>query len=239
METNTNEYRRNIMCEPASMIVTKTKVFWSENTDSHSEIVSEFGLKETDARGDVNIIPIEITPPNGNLKTPLSKWVFKVDFAGFQRELPDWADLDKIEKECRLHLKDWAKKKLIKKPCVLKSGQYYVVSSGSATVWVSGSATVRAYDSATVEAYGSATVDAYGSATVRASGSATVWASDSATVEASDSATVRVSGSATVVSVSDRATAIAYNVVDPDCLKSKTAVLIDRSKSSVVCYVGE
>ena len=171
------------MCEPASMIVTKTKVFWSENTDSHSEIVSEFGLKETDARGDVNIIPIEITPPNGNLKTPLSKWVFKVDFAGFQRELPDWADLDKIEKECRLHLKDWAKKKLIKKPCVLKSGQYYVVSSGSATV--------------------------------------------------------RVSGSATVVSVSDRATAIAYNVVDPDCLKSKTAVLIDRSKDSVVCYVGQ
>ena len=203
------------MCEPASMIVTKTKVFWSENTDSHSEIVSEFGLKETDARGDVNIIPIEITPPNGNLKTPLSKWVFKVDFAGFQRELPDWADLEKIEKECRLHLKDWAKKKLIKKPCVLKSGQYYVVSSGSATV----------------RASGSATVDAYGSAMVRASGSATVEASGYATVEAFDSATV--------VSVSDRATAIAYNVVDPDCLKSKTAVLIDRSKSSVVCYVGE
>ena len=227
------------MCEPASMIVTKTKVFWSENTDSHSEIVSEFGLKETDARGDVNIIPIEITPPNGNLKTPLSKWVFKVDFAGFQRELPDWADLDKIEKECRLHLKDWAKKKLIKKPCVLKSGQYYVVSSGSATVRVSGSATVWASDSATVEASDSATVRVSGSATVEAYGSATVDAYGSATVRSYGSATVRVSGSATVVSVSDRATAIAYNVVDPDCLKSKTAVLIDRSKSSVVCYVGE
>ena len=32
----------DIMCRPASMIVTKSKVFWSEKSDSHEDIVEEF-----------------------------------------------------------------------------------------------------------------------------------------------------------------------------------------------------
>ena len=40
------------MCRPASMIVTKTKVFWSEKSDSHEDIVEEYKLKEQNVRGD-------------------------------------------------------------------------------------------------------------------------------------------------------------------------------------------
>jgi len=186
------------MCRPASMIVTKKKVFWSENTDSHHEIISEFKLRETDASGNINIVPIEIYPEDGNLASK-KKWKFSIDHAGYSRDLPDWWDTEKYEKECRLALKDWKKQKIISNPCVLKQGQFYVVSSDSATV--------------------------------RASDSATVWASGSATVRASGSATVRAFESATV---------IAYTVIDPNCLKSKTAVLIDRSTySKVSVHIGK
>jgi hypothetical protein len=56
-----------------------------------------------------------------------------------------------------------------------------------------------------------------------------------------DSATVEYIGdSATVESIGDWATVIAYKVIDPTCLKSTTAVLIDRSVyDKVTCHVGK
>jgi len=171
------------MCKPASMIVTKKKVYWSENTDSHHEIITEFGIKEKDARGNINIVPVEICPIDGNLNTPISKWVFSVDYVGYSRDLPDWWDNEKYEKEVRAAVKHWKKQKVITKPCILRQGQFYVVASDSATVRAYGCATVRAYDSATV---------------------------------------------------------IAYKVFDPQALKSKTAVWIDRSAhGNVVCHIGK
>ena len=100
------------MCEPASMIVTRQKVFWSETTDSHHEIIREFGLKELDARREINVVPVEVCPPNGNLSLPLSKWEYKVDFQGFAHELPEWYDPEKASAACRSALKDWATHRL-------------------------------------------------------------------------------------------------------------------------------
>jgi len=96
------------MCKPASFIVTKgPKAWWSEKTDSHSEIITEHKLRETDARGDINIVPVEVTPPSGNLSLPLSKWVFAVNYASYKHELPDWWDTQKAEAACRAALKEW------------------------------------------------------------------------------------------------------------------------------------
>jgi len=84
------------MCKPASMIITKGhRVHWSENTDSHYEIIKEFGLNETDPRGDIKIVPVEITPVDDKLNTPIKGWKYKVDYQGFSRELPEWYDSKK------------------------------------------------------------------------------------------------------------------------------------------------
>jgi hypothetical protein len=97
------------MCKPASFIVTHgNRAHWSVTTDSHHEIIAEHGLRETDARGDIALVPVEVTPPDGNLSLPLSKWSFAVDFAGHSRDLPEWWDEEKAEKACRAALKDWA-----------------------------------------------------------------------------------------------------------------------------------
>ena len=72
------------MCQPASFIVTRHKIFWSKKTESHHEIITEFGLKEKNVRDEFTLVPIEIIPPNQDYKLPLKKWEFKVDFAGYQ-----------------------------------------------------------------------------------------------------------------------------------------------------------
>jgi len=180
------------MCKPASMIVTRGhhKVCWSEKTDSHHEIISEFGIKETDARGDINIVPIEITPPNGKLNTPISKWKYKADYQGYGRELPDWYDAEKAEKEVRCALKYWKKQKVITRDRKeVKDGQFYVYGC---SIFKASNCQIVCYNS-TVKAWGNSTVEAFGSNTVEA-----------------------------------------FHSIDPSCLKSKTAVLIDRSKCNEV-----
>ena len=54
------------MCKPASFVLTKTKVFWSENSDSHDDIIREHKLNESGTRG-INILRVEIAPDDGNL----------------------------------------------------------------------------------------------------------------------------------------------------------------------------
>ena len=94
------------MCKPASFIVTKDKVFFSNKSDSHEEIIKEFGLHEGSGR--INFVRIEITPPKNNLSLSLDKWEFKLD----QTEFPDWFEVKECEKNCRIELKKWAKVRL-------------------------------------------------------------------------------------------------------------------------------
>ena len=99
------------MCKPASMEETKDRMYWSEKTDSHREIITEFNLCESGMRG-VNVVPIEISPPDGNLSLPLSKWIYSVDYAGISRELPAWYDAKASESRARACLKEWVAVKL-------------------------------------------------------------------------------------------------------------------------------
>ena len=43
-------------------------------------------------------MPIEIYPNNGRLNTPISKWEYHEDFAGYSREYPEWYNKEKAEK---------------------------------------------------------------------------------------------------------------------------------------------
>ena len=140
------------MCNPASMIITRRhRAHWSENTDSHHEIISEFGLRETDARGNINIVPVEITPPGGDLTKPISKWKFRIDVNGYQRELPVWWDNAKGEASARCALKEWKSKKVITHNTKeLNIGQFYVCGKaniisvgGTARIIVGGSAVIQ------------------------------------------------------------------------------------------------
>ena len=82
------------MCQPASFIETKSKVFWSKFSDSHEDIIQEHKLHEG-AR--INFVRIEITPPDMDFTKPISKWIYNVD----QDITPDWFNKKTSEEKCR------------------------------------------------------------------------------------------------------------------------------------------
>ncbi len=93
------------MCEMASFVVTKKKVYWSDKTDSHEIIIKENGLKELDARGNVTLVRVELIPDNLDYRLPIKSWVYKIE----QDILPDWYDAKEVERRSRVALKDWYK----------------------------------------------------------------------------------------------------------------------------------
>jgi hypothetical protein len=72
------------MCQFASFILTKNKVYWSSNSESHEEIIRENGLEELDGEAP-NIVRVEILPNEESL-SDLDTWKFVLD----QDKFPAW-----------------------------------------------------------------------------------------------------------------------------------------------------
>ena len=124
------------MCKSMSGVMTKGHtVYWSEHTDSHSEILEEYGLNDTNIRGEITVVPFEIVPPNYDYRLPVSKWVYKLDFAGVPREFPNWYDAKEAEAVARIALKEWYKSNVVKKnqTVAVGSGEYKAVVLGTVT----------------------------------------------------------------------------------------------------------
>jgi len=192
------------MCNPASFVLTKTNVYWSKNSDHHDTILEENNLRDTFG-SKIQILRVEITPPDGDIFSDPEGWVFQYD----QDILPDWAEEKKDEARARKALEVWHARKIITSGVhrLDDGGEFFVDNAtvnacDNATVnaYARGNATVNACDNATVNAWGNATVNARGNATVNAytRGNATVNACDNATVKAWDNASVNARGNATV-----------------------------------------
>ena len=83
----------------ASFVLTKDKVFWTDNGDSHEDIIS-------DGVNGPNILRVEITP-GAKLKkfSQYKDWDYRID----QDRMPAWFDAAKDEKRARKALRDRAK----------------------------------------------------------------------------------------------------------------------------------
>jgi hypothetical protein len=172
------------VCRPASFVLTKDRVFWSKRSDSHEDIIQQFGL-HADGVGGPNIVRIEITPENGDLSSDPSTWKFRLD----QDELPEWATPEECETRGRATLLEWVAEKIVTHgERDVRDGEVY--ACGSSSVMACGSSSVTAYDSSSVTAYDSSSVKAYGSSSVKACGSSSVKAYDSSSVEAYDYSSV-------------------------------------------------
>ena len=88
------------MCQFASFVLTKDRVFWSNESESHTEIIKENNLHEMGSHGP-NIIKVEIIP-NKKIKVwpSLKAWKFVID----QDILPEWHDAATTEKRTRAAL---------------------------------------------------------------------------------------------------------------------------------------
>jgi hypothetical protein len=96
------------MCKPASFVLTKEKVYWSKNSDSHEDIIREFNLVEMAKKSEVGFVRVEIFPDNEKYELPLKKWKYQVD----QDIFPSWYVAEYDEKRTRQELIKWKKEKI-------------------------------------------------------------------------------------------------------------------------------
>jgi len=163
----------------ANFVVTKDKVLWSSSTEAFWEILAEKGKKYLPE----DVVRLSMAPPLGDMTRNLEEWQ-PVLFPG--QTPPKWFDstLPRVKEA----LKEWAKRKIIKKKRWLKDRQQAFVVSGNVyardsvhlkvidgIVRTTGLATVEA-EGGEIFAYGRTLVFAYGHARVRAFDFARVWA---------------------------------------------------------------
>ena len=76
------------MCNFASFVLTKDKVFWLQDSDSHSEIIRRNDIHESGTHG-LNIVKVEIRPTSKLKKWhDYAKWELIFD----QDQFPKWHD---------------------------------------------------------------------------------------------------------------------------------------------------
>ena len=209
------------MCKPASFVIVKNrglKALWDKDvSDSHEDIIKHFGLRETNVRGEITFVRVEIVPPNENYLLPLSKWEYRLD----QDNTPPWYDAEKVEKAVRAELKNWVKAKIVKpnqRVDAIKSG--YMVAVYGTVASIHGG-TVKYIYGGTVENIYGGTVESIHGGTVKYIYGGTVEYIYGGTVEYIHGGTVE------------------YRICpDMSVVKGKTAVIIDRSGNVPVCYVG-
>jgi len=137
------------MCEPASFVVTKDKVFWSKTSDSHDRIIQEYQLYPYGVRGP-NIIKVEIVPyPDRIFSTPLEEWIFSLDEDN--DDLPQWFDREDVERRCRIELFLWAQAKLF----VNRDALIY-----NTCAYICGNSKIKAFNSK-IEAYNDVHIEAH------------------------------------------------------------------------------
>ena len=73
------------MCMMASFVLTKSKAYFSADSDSHEDIISEHKLSRLDTPDNVGLVRLEIVPTNDNYSLPLDHWEYRLD----QDVLPD------------------------------------------------------------------------------------------------------------------------------------------------------
>ena len=210
------------MCRPASFVMTESNVYWSKSTDSHEDIIKEFSLVDAEP---IRLLRVEIVPEDGDLRTPVEKWKFRVD----QDLIPHWYDADKdgAEARCRAELAKWHGMKIIIDRTAVVTGN----------AWVYGSSHVEARGSSHVEARGSSHVEAWGSSHVVAWGSSHVEAWESSSVVAWESSSV-VAWESSHVEAWESSSVVAWESSNILCYGGKyelhdTAACIDRSGPKV------
>jgi hypothetical protein len=102
------------------MIVTKTRILWLPESDSHEAIIEAYKLNDKSACPD--FVRIEIVPPGNNYSLPLDKWVYEVD----QDTLPDWYDAREAEIAVRTELLAWYKEHVVNDGEYTQSGGFKI-----------------------------------------------------------------------------------------------------------------
>ena len=74
------------MCKLKSVIILKDRIFCPDNYDSHTKMLEELKIEDTQRNATNLFVRAELYPKNNDIFTNVEDWVFNVD----QDEVPEW-----------------------------------------------------------------------------------------------------------------------------------------------------
>jgi hypothetical protein len=91
------------MCKLASFVVTRERVLWHPESDSHEKIIEKFKLDDRNP----DFVRVELTPIGADYLKPVKEWEYRVD----QRDTPLWYNAKNAEESVRHELTKWRKRR--------------------------------------------------------------------------------------------------------------------------------
>jgi hypothetical protein len=154
--------------------------------DHHSQMLEELGIK--DDTQFPNFVRVEITPVDGDIfNHNLDNWKLRVD----QDFRPDWFDVDKAEKECKIKMQEWFEK------CFAIDSQEWKEFRNT-RIYVR-NAKVEAWENSSVVAWGNSSVEAWENSSVVARGNSSVEARENSSVVARENSSVVAWGNSQIL----------------------------------------
>ena len=92
------------MCQFKSGVILKDRVFVPDY-DSHTDMLTELGIKDDYIGASKKFVRAELIPQNGDVFTDIETWRFKVD----QDITPDWFNPEEYRPRMIEAVKEWAK----------------------------------------------------------------------------------------------------------------------------------
>ena len=153
------------MCRYKSGVMTEDGVFVPDY-DSHTDMLTELGIEDTEANARSKFVRFERYPKDGNVFSDISTWIYRVD----QDILPDWYVEEVDKARAVAAVKEWAKNRIHigKENLVIDSGEGHCIKDCK-NVTIKGNAKVlQITDSDIKNIYGDSEVgNIYGDAKIR------------------------------------------------------------------------
>ncbi len=194
------------MCQFKSFIVTKDKILYSLQDESHTAILEENNIN--DESDSPEFVRVELVPKDNIFNLDLTTWELSID----QDFKPDWFFKEIEEPKIRKIMEDVIIPEQIfinKKNVVIKDKKVFcknssVTARGNSSVVARENSSVTARENSSVEAYKNSSVIAWGNSSVTAWGNSSVEAWGNSSVEAwENSSVVARENSSVVIPFSD------------------------------------
>ena len=216
------------MCEFLSAIYTRTGAFYCipEETNSHSDIIKKFQLRE--GANSENFVRLELTP---QAWADVSTWRFKLD----EKNAPSWWDEKKEDAESAIRAK--AQSHIIDKPVdecanrfviLVEGGKIGSLKDGCVVVMIGG--TIQYVCGGTIQYVRGGTIQHVYGGTIQYVRGGTIQCVDGGTIQCVDGGTIPAE-------ISGWSTIIVYGGNLPETIKD-TAVVIDRRGANSVCHTA-
>ena len=212
------------MCKLKSAIILKDRVYISDNTDSHDQLLKELGIEDTKENESKVFVRAEYSP-RVNAFDPIDTWEYRVD----QDTLPDWYVEDFDKERMIAAVRKWVDKHILVgcSNLELLSGQYYLKDC-SAVLYNNSSAVL--YNNSRAVLYNNSSAVLYNNSRAVLYDNSSAKLCDNSSAKLCDNSSAVLNDNSSAV-LYDNSSAVLYGDSRAELWDNSSAVLYNNSRA--------